>query len=104
MKSYLGAEDAFKQGFDDLKTHQVKTFSAMQKALKRLLDELDPSAVERALTDDRGLAAVIGSRKARLWDAYVSRWHARTKNQKDGQLNAFMALFAEYYDNDGNEI
>jgi len=104
MQSYLGAQDAFKQGFDDLKIHQVKTFSAMQKALKRLLDELDPSAVERTLTDDRGLAAVIGSRKARLWDAYVSRWHARTKNQKDGQLNAFMAHFAEYYDNDGNEI
>lgn len=104
MKSYLGAQDAFKQGFDDLKIHQVKTFSAMQKALKRLLDELDPSAIERALTDDRGLAAVIGSRKARLWDAYVSRWHARTKNQQDGQLNAFMALFAEYYDSDGNKI
>jgi type VI secretion system protein ImpI len=104
MKSYLGAQGAFKQGFDDLKSHQVRTFSAMQKALKRLLDELDPSAVERALTNDRGLAGVIGSRKARLWDAYVTRWHARTKNQQDGQLNAFMALFAEYYDGDGNEI
>jgi type VI secretion system protein ImpI len=47
---------------------------------------------------DRGLGGIVVSRKAKLWDAYVERWRARTK-RADGRLfEAFMALFAEAYD------
>jgi type VI secretion system protein ImpI len=103
-RSYLDARRAFAQGFSDLKAHQVKTFSAMQHALKLLLGEFDPDVIENALTGDRGLAGVVGSRKARLWDLYLARWQARTMNNQDGMLNAFMDYFAECYDRDGNEI
>jgi type VI secretion system protein ImpI len=103
-RSYLDARRAFAQGFGDLKTHQVKTFSAMQHALKLLLGEFDPDVIENALTGDRVLAGVVGSRKARLWDIYLARWQARTQSNQDGMLNAFMDYFAECYDHDGNEI
>ena len=103
-RSYLDAQRAFAQSFDDLKAHQVQTFSAMQHALKLLLGEFDPDVIENALTADRGLAGVVGSRKARLWDIYVARWQARTQSNQDGMLNAFMDYFAECYDRDGNEI
>jgi type VI secretion system protein ImpI len=47
---------------------------------------------------DRGLGGLVGSRKAKLWDAYVERWRAKTK-RSDGRLSeAFMLLFAESYD------
>jgi type VI secretion system protein ImpI len=98
-KSYLGASTAVAQGFDDLKTHQIKTFSAMQHALKRLLEEFDPEDVEKASTDSRSLIA-LGSRKARSWDIYAARWKAHTRSQEDGMLNTFMHYFAEYYDRD----
>ena len=103
-RSYLDARRAFAQSFDDLKTHQVKTFSAMQHALKLLLGEFDPDVIENASTGDRGLAGVVGSRKARLWDLYVARWQSRTQSNQDGMLNAFMDYFAECYDRDGNEV
>jgi type VI secretion system protein ImpI len=103
-KSYLGARDAFTQGFGDLKAHQIKTFSAMQQALKQLLDELDPAAIEKASTGDRGLAGLVGSRKARLWDTYVTRWQAHAQGQRDGMLNVFMDFFAKCYDRDGNLV
>jgi type VI secretion system protein ImpI len=103
-RSYLDAHRAFAQSFDDLKAHQVQTFSAMQHALKLLLGEFDPDVIENALTADRGLAGVVGSRKARLWDIYMARWQARTQSNQDGMLNAFMDYFAECYDRDGNEI
>ena len=103
-KSYLGARDAFTQGFGDLKTHQLKTFSAMQQALKQLLDELDPAAIEKASTGNRGLAGIVGSRKARLWDTYVTRWQARAQGQRDGMLSVFMDFFAKCYDRDGNKV
>jgi type VI secretion system protein ImpI len=103
-RSYLDARRALSQSFDDLKAHQVSTFSAMQHALKLLLGEFDPEVIENSATGDRGLAAVVGSRKARLWDIYVARWQARTQTHGDGMLNAFMQYFAACYDRDVNEV
>ena len=100
-RSYLDARRAVGQGFDDLKDHQVRTFAAVQQALRLLLEEFDPDSIENALTGDRGLAGVLGSRKARLWDVYLARWQARSQSHEDGMLNAFMSYFAECYDRDG---
>ncbi len=101
--SYLGARDAFTRGFEDLKTHQVKTLAAMQHALTQLLEEFEPDAIEKASAGDRsGLAGLVGSRKARLWDIYIARWHTHAKGQRDGMLSAFMDFFARCYDRDGN--
>ena len=99
-RSYLDARRALAQSFDDLKGHQVRTFSAMQHALRLMLGEFDPDVIENTTTSDRGLAAVVGSRKARLWDVYVARWQARTQSHADGMLNAFMDYFADCYDHD----
>jgi type VI secretion system protein ImpI len=103
-RSYLDAPGAVTQGFNDLKTHQIKTFSAMQHALKRLMEEFDPVNLEKAHPGGRGLAGILGSSKARLWDLYAARWQARTRNHEDGMLNAFMHYFAEYYDRDENGV
>jgi type VI secretion system protein ImpI len=97
-RGYLDARRAFTQSFDNLKSHQVKTYSAMQYALKQLMAEFDPVAIEHTSQADRGLAGMVGSRKARLWDLYVARWQARTQSKEDGLLNAFMDYFAERYD------
>jgi type VI secretion system protein ImpI len=102
-KSYLGASNAIAQGFDDLKSHQIKTFSAMQHALKRLLEEFAPEEIEKASALSRGLLS-RGSRKAGCWDMFTSRWEANTRGQEDGILNTFMHYFAEYYDRDGDRV
>jgi len=99
-RSYLDARRALTQSFDDLKGHQVKTFSAMQQALRLMLGEFDPDVIDNTSVADRGFAAVVGSRKARLWDIYVARWQTRTQNHSDGMLKAFMDYFADCYDRD----
>lgn len=96
--SYLDAAAALRQSFDDLKRHQVDTLAAMQGAVKMLVEDLDPKAIERAVEPDRGVAALIGSRKARLWDAYVARWRAKAHRHDDGLLGAFMFYFPQCYD------
>ena len=53
-----------------------------------------PAATEA----DRGLSAVMGSRKARLWDAYVTRWQAKTHGRDEGLADVFMEYFAQCYD------
>jgi type VI secretion system protein ImpI len=97
-RSYLDAQQALLQGFEDIKTHQVKTYSAMQQALTTLLAELDPETIDRGTEADRGIAGMVGSRKARLWDAYVARWQAKQRSEKGGLIDAFMQIFAQYYD------
>ncbi len=97
-KSYLDARRAFAQSFDDLKTHQLKTFTAMQQALTMLASDLDPKAVDASVEPDSGLNKLVGSRKAKLWDAYVSRWQAKTSRFDNGLLDAFMEYFAACYD------
>jgi type VI secretion system protein ImpI len=97
-RSYLDAERAFAQGFDDLKKHQIKTYSAMQRAVTLLMKDVDPAAVEAASQSDRGLAGMMGSRKARLWDLYVARWQAHARRHDNGILDTFMDYFARCYD------
>ena len=102
-RSYLDARRAVEQSFDDLKTHQIKTYAAMQHALRRLILDLDPQAIDRDTEADRGLAAMVGSRKAKLWDAYLARWQATAGRREGGLVDVFMDYFAEAYDSSGNE-
>jgi type VI secretion system protein ImpI len=97
-QSYLDAERAFAQGFDDLKKHQIKTYTAMRRAVTFLMMDMDPAAIETACQSDRGLAGMVGSRKARLWDIYVARWQIQVGRHDHGVLDAFMDHFARCYE------
>lgn len=98
---YLNAQKAFEESFKDLKVHQIKTYSAMQHALRMLVEDLDPQAVAESLEAGRGLDGLLSSRKGKLWDAYVARWEAKTAPYEDGLVDAFMLYFAECYDRGG---
>lgn len=98
-QSYLDARRAIEQGFADLKSHQIKTYSAMQHALSALMAELEPQAIEQSPEVRGGL---MSSRKAKLWDTYVARWQQMTERDGDGLVDTFMRLFADYYDRAGN--
>ncbi|MCD6072847.1 MAG: hypothetical protein K0S42_3363, partial [Microvirga sp.] len=91
---YLDAGRAFEQSFRELKAHQVKTYSAMQHALRMLVEDLDPQAIEEASGPGGALGGVLGSKKAKLWDAYVTRWQAKTAPHEHGLVDAFMIYFA----------
>jgi type VI secretion system protein ImpI len=99
--SYLDAHHAIGQGFEDLKRHQIKTYSAMQQALTRLTADLDPRTIENDTDEGRGIAGLLVSRKAKLWDAYDARWQAKIAGTGGGPVEAFMSYFAEAYDRDG---
>lgn len=101
-RSYLDAYRAFAQGYDDLKSHQIKTYAAMQHALITLMDDLDPQTIEREM-DKGGIASLVTSRKAKLWDAYVARWQAMSRGESRGMIDTFMLNFAGYYDREGND-
>jgi len=94
-KGYLNAQQTLEQSFEDLKSHQLATFIAMQKAVEQMMRPFDPKAIEDA-TPQRGLG-VIGSRKAALWDAFVARWEAALAEHDNGFIDAFVSYFSQYY-------
>jgi type VI secretion system protein ImpI len=98
--SYLDAHRAIGQGFEDVKAHQIKTYSAMQHALTMLMADFNPQAIEEDIDKGRGISGLVASRKARLWDAFAARWESKI-GQSGGPIEAFMYYFAEYYDRDG---
>ncbi|MEM8663721.1 MAG: type VI secretion system-associated FHA domain protein, partial [Pseudomonadota bacterium] len=101
-RTYLGMEEALDQSYQDVSAHQVATYTAMQEAVKRLLDDLGPDAVESAAGDDGGgsLGRMMGggsNRKAKLWDAFKERWTARATPYDNGMVDVFMMHFGEAY-------
>ena len=98
--SYLDARRAFAQGFDDLKSHQLKTYMAMQHAVAMLVADLDPAAIIKDLEADESIVDKMRSRKSRLWDAFLMRWKASLGRESNGAIEAFMLHFADYYDQD----
>jgi type VI secretion system protein ImpI len=96
--SYLDARRAIEDSFRDLKSHQINTYAAMQQALKLLVEDLDPAAIETATEKEGGIGGLMGSRKAKLWDHFVTRWKAKTERHDNGLVDAFMLYFSECYD------
>ena len=97
-RNYLDARTTIERSFGDLKTHQILTFSAMQGALDALFEDLAPERIDHSVEPEKGIGALISSRKAKLWDIYVERWRAKTKRADGRLLEAFIALFAQAYD------
>ncbi len=95
---YLDADRALRQSFDDLKAHQLKTFSAMQRALGMLLEDMDPKSLQKSLGEDKGLSSWFGLRRSRLWTLYESRWQSRIQKHGGGMQDLFMQYFTECYD------
>jgi type VI secretion system protein ImpI len=101
-RSYLDATRAVGAGFADLKRHQIQTYSAMQQAVRILVESLDPETLEKEAPKPQGPAALFKARKAQLWDAYVAAWQAMTKGQPEGVIGRFMFLFGSFYDRAGD--
>jgi type VI secretion system protein ImpI len=97
---YLDAQRAVLQAFEDLKAHQIRTYSAMQHALTMILGDLDPKKIERDNEAAAGISGLLQSRNAKLWEAYKARWDAKIGRKGGEAVEAFMQYFAEHYDND----
>lgn len=97
-RSYLPAVEAVEQSFNDLKTHQMNTYAAMQQALKMLIDDFDPAGFDKNTEKESGLGAMMSNRKAKLWDAFAAKWTAKAGRHDNGLMDVFMIYFSECYD------
>jgi len=50
------------------------------------------------------VSALLGSRKAKMWDHYVTVWQAKAGKREQGMLAVYMQLFAEAYDRSSSNL
>jgi type VI secretion system protein ImpI len=89
---FLTGADGFDAALWDLRRHQSALFAALQPALLALIEDLEPSRID---VEVKG-SALIGNRKSKTWDEFVTRWDAKTASE-NGMLDEFIRLFAQAY-------
>ncbi|PUB17276.1 type VI secretion system-associated FHA domain protein TagH [Yoonia sediminilitoris] len=72
---YLSSDEAITGAYRDLMDHQMRTWSALQSALRRMIDQFDPKTIEAEIADSGMLQSLLaGGKSAQLWQAYEERY------------------------------
>lgn len=99
--SYLPAKEAFAEAFTDIANHEYALLEGVRDAWRDLLSRVDPETLEERVGSDKGVAAMISSRKARCWDILCER-HREILEDKDRIFAARVATAYEKRESKGH--
>lgn len=103
--AYLPAVRAVKEGFDDIKAHQLAVMAGVQAALLNLLRRFDPQALETRLGQQSMLDNIMPSkRKARYWEVFTLLYNEIAKEAEDDFQELFGREFARAYQEQINRL
>ena len=103
-KGYLAPDAAVEGAFRDLADHQVRTWAALQVALRRMVDKFDPSEIEKEMEDVGMLEALVaGGRSAKLWQIYEEKYRDIAETAEKQFLGDVGVDFRDAYENRRNE-
>jgi type VI secretion system protein len=99
LAGYLPPAAAVKEGFNDLKTHQIATMTGMQFALSALLGEFDPGTLKERLERHSMLQSLMpAARKAKYWEMYEALYKEIAKDAENSFNGRYAREFARAYD------
>jgi len=98
-KGYLPPDTAIEAAFRDLADHQMRTWAALQTALRRMIDNFDPEAIEKEMANTGLLEALLaGGKNAKLWQLYEERYQEIAKAAEERFLGEVGADFRDAYE------
>jgi len=96
---YLAPGPAIDGAFRDLADHQMRTWTALQAALRRMIDRFDPAEIEAEMeAQGRMKALLAGGRKALLWQLYEERYREIAQAAEERFLGEVGADFRDAYE------
>jgi len=96
---YLPPDAAIAASYRDLADHQMRTWLAVQAALRRMIDRFDPASIEAELAEAGLLETLLaGGRGAKLWQLYEDRYRDIAKAAEDRFLGEVGADFRTAYE------
>lgn len=99
----MGAEEAITDALTDIRLHELATMTAMQSAVRALVQRLGPDQIRDA-KDQGGGMALLGNRKARAWDAYEALHAEVLRGLSDDFDSLFGKRFALAYEQAMQEL
>jgi type VI secretion system protein ImpI len=96
---YLAPGPAIDGAFRDLADHQLRTWTALQSALRRMIDRFDPTEIEAELEQAGRMKALLaGGRSALLWQLYEDRYREIAQAAEERFLGEVGADFRDAYE------
>lgn len=101
---YLAPDKAIDGAFRDLADHQVRTWTALQQALRRMIDRFDPAEIEAEMVAAGRMKALLaGGRKSLLWQLYEERYREIAAAAEERFLGEVGADFRDAYEGQRRE-
>jgi type VI secretion system FHA domain protein len=96
---YLGPVEAFEEGFEDIKAHQMATLAGMRAAFNHMLERFDPDELESVFAGKSKRGSLIGvSSKIKYWEQYKGHYKAICAEAEDNFQRLFGEAFAQAYE------
>ncbi len=92
---YLPPQDAFREGFQDIKDHQVAMMAGMRAAFGDLLKRFEPKLIESRSGKSGGM---FRNKKTDYWDAHNRIYQEVLREAEDDFQFLFGKEFAEAYE------
>ncbi len=96
--TYLGAEDAVRAGFRDVRQHEQALVQAMLQAVQDYVERFDPEELRNRF--DKGLkrgGLLASANKLKYWELYEESYPALTQGDEGGPPQLFTEEFARAY-------
>jgi type VI secretion system FHA domain protein len=96
---YMPAVPAMRQGFSDLKAHEVATLAALQAAVTKLFRNFDPEHLKQRLERHSILDDILPRlRKAKYWELYEEHYRQISGEMAEDLQGVFWREFARAYE------
>lgn len=96
--AYMSPVQAVREGFNDIKAHQLAVMAGIQAALSRLLGRFDPGNLETRLAQSVLDNIWPANRKAKYWDLFNAEYQAIAREAEDDFNELFGGEFARAYE------
>ena len=96
--AYMSPVQAVREGFNDIKAHQLAVVAGIQAALNRLLERFDPGNLEARLEQSVLDNLWPANRKAKYWDLFTAEYQAIAREAEDDFNQLFGDEFARAYE------
>jgi type VI secretion system FHA domain protein len=98
QRGFLQATEAFREAVDDLRTHELAILAGMQEAWLIQLQRFNPRDLSDRLEGDSGLVNLLGLKKARCWDAFVTPYDSIAGKPDNEWERTFQNIFGAAYE------
>ncbi|MGR4868948.1 type VI secretion system-associated FHA domain protein TagH [Variovorax sp. LARHSF232] len=99
MRGFMGAEEAMRDAYDDLRAHEFGVMVGMRAALAHVLARFTPDELEKKIAAKSALDSLFAAnRKAKLWDQFVALYGGIAAEAEDDFHSLFGKAFVKAYE------